>query len=253
MTHSHLPAPPASLAAVLERADADPGVAGVLLSGSRAHEGMATVHSDDDVHVVTHDGVPSSFDGLDGHRSRDLDLVVMPLSAFRVRGLPGDPMSWARYAYVHAVVLRDRLDGGIATLLDRKRALDAEEAREEADGHLDAFTNSAYRAMKSERDGRPEAARLDAAEAVPYALDALFALHRRVRPYNKFLRWELEHHPLGDPLWSADQLVPRLLGLAAEGGVGRLRALFRDVERTARAAGHGAVLDAWGDDLALLR
>ncbi|TDC63188.1 hypothetical protein E1283_32835, partial [Streptomyces hainanensis] len=32
-----------------------------------------------------------------------------------------------------------------------------------------------------------------------------------------------------------------------------LRRLFTDVEPLARAAGHGPVLDAWGDDLLLLR
>ncbi|MFR9723713.1 hypothetical protein ACL02R_10140 [Streptomyces sp. MS19] len=247
------PAPgatPRDLAAALALADADPAVAGVVLSGSRVHAGMPTVHSDDDVHVVTLDGRPSAFDGMDGHRSALLDLVVMSLAEFRRRGLPGDPMAWSRYGYVHAAVLRDRLDGGIAAVLDRKRTLDAAEARAAADGFLDAFANSTYRALKSHRDGRPEAARLDAAEAVPFALEALFALHRRVRPYNKYLRWELEHAPLGDPLWAADRLLPRLTELR---GAGDLRALFRDLERTARAAGHGAVLDGWGDDLAFLR
>ena len=80
--------------------------------------------------------------------------------------------------------------------------------------------------MKSHRDGRPEAAHLDAAESLPYALETLFALHRRVRPYNKYLRWELEHHPLGDPRWDAGRLLPVLRRILADGDPGTQRALF---------------------------
>ena len=39
-------------------------------------------------------------------------------------------------------------------------------------------------------------------EAIPYALRTIFALETRVRPYNKYLEWELHHHPLED--WDAD-------------------------------------------------
>ncbi|MBB4711670.1 hypothetical protein BJ965_001552 [Streptomyces luteogriseus] len=48
-------------------------------------------------------------------------------------------------------------------------------------------------------DDRPGPGHLAAAETVPHALEVLFVLHRRVRPYNKYLRWELERRPLGDP------------------------------------------------------
>ncbi|WP_129840964.1 hypothetical protein [Streptomyces sp. RFCAC02] len=248
-----MPRIPASLSDVLALADADPAVLGVILSGSRAHEGMPTDRSDDDVHIVVGDGRPSVFDGLDGHRSARLDLVVMTLDAFRTRGLPGDPAAWSRYAYARAAVLRDASGGTVTRLLDRKRALTAEEGRTAARGWLDAYTNQTYRSLKSHRDGRPDAAHLDAAEAVPYLLETVFALHLRVRPYNKYLRWELERHPLGAGVWSAGSLLPRLERVVASGDAGEQRSLFGDVERAARAAGHGDVLDAWGDDLALLR
>jgi hypothetical protein len=94
---------------------------------------------------------------------------------------------------------------------------------------------------------------LDAAEAAPHALEALFALHRRVRPYNKYLRWELERQPLGEPRWDASRLLPVLRRILADGDPPTQRSLFTDIEETARRAGHDRVLDSWGTDLELLR
>jgi hypothetical protein len=85
------------------------------------------------------------------------------------------------------------------------------------DDYLDGYINSLYRSLKSHRDGRPELAHLDAAESVPYLLTALFALDRRVRPYNKYLRWELERHPLSDPRWSVNLLLVDLRRIIADG------------------------------------
>jgi hypothetical protein len=41
--------------------------------------------------------------------------------------------------------------------------------------------------------------------------------------------------------------------IAATGDVFAQRALFARVESAARAAGHGGVLDDWGEDLLLMR
>ncbi|MFL5998250.1 MAG: hypothetical protein ACJ736_28800 [Streptomyces sp.] len=45
--------PPPSYDDFLVRATADPTVAGLLLKGSRAHDGTTTEHSDHDVYVST--------------------------------------------------------------------------------------------------------------------------------------------------------------------------------------------------------
>jgi len=149
--------------------------------------------------------------------------------------------------------LPDRLDGGIATILDRKRTLDPGEACTAAAGCLDAYVNQAHRSLKSYRDGRDATGHLDAAESVPYALEVLFALHRRVRPYNKYVRWEPARQPLGEDRWRAERLLPMVRRILADGDPHTQRALFGDIERAARVAGHGEVLDSWGDDLRLLR
>ena len=240
----------ADFASFVRRARADPAVLGLVLSGSRARESMPTVHSDYDVYVVIDDDRPEAAERLDALRDTRLDVGAIPLARFRTRGLPGDPASWDRYAFVHCRILFDRDGRTVTGLVRRKAVLDPDEARELTDGSLDAWLNSYYRAMKSHRDGRPEPAHLDAAESVPYLLTALFALHGRVRPYNKYLRRELERFPLGAAHWEADRLLPRLRRLLAEGDARTLRDVFADLDRTARAAGHGGIIDSWADHLA---
>jgi hypothetical protein len=236
----------------LTQARVDPRVVGLILSGSQVHEGMPTIHSDYDVHVTVGDDGTDLLKELEGFRSSHLDLAVMPLADFRFCGLPGHPLSWMRYAYVHARVVLDRLDGKIADIPDSKRTLAPEEAHSHVDTFLDAYINSVYRSLKSSRDGRHAEAHLDAAESIPYVLEVLFALHQRVRPYNKYLRWELEQHPLSQPGWGVDQLLPELHRILATGSPASQRSLFARIDQAARAAGHGDVLDGWGTDLTLM-
>jgi len=68
-----------------------------------------------------------------------------------------------------------------------------------------------------------------------------------VRPYNKWLCWELEQHPL---TWND---LPRLERIVATGGLADQQALFRDAEALARKRGLGAVIDGWEPDVARLR
>ncbi|WP_370136128.1 hypothetical protein [Streptacidiphilus sp. EB103A] len=250
---SQAPDHDAAFAAFVRRARADPAVLGLVLSGSQARESMPTVHSDYDVYVVVDDDLPDGTQQLDALRTAQLDLAVLPLTRFRTRGLPGDPASWDRYAFVHCQVLFDRDGATITGLVQRKAALDPDEARELTDSSLDAWLNAYYRAMKSHRDGRPELAHLDAAESVPYLVTALFALHGRVRPYNKYLHWELERFPLREAHWKAEQLMPRLRSLLVEGDAQTLRGLFTDLQQAARTAGHSKIVDSWADHLAQIQ
>ncbi|MFL9652364.1 hypothetical protein ACJ7VE_01460 [Streptomyces sp. PB17] len=90
-------------------------------------------------------------------------------------------------------------------------------------------------------------ARLD----VVVLLDLLFALDRRPRPYNKYLEWELDRFPL--PGWDTGRLLTALGRITGAGDADGQRELFGRVEAVARAAGHAATLDAWGEDLGLMR
>lgn len=239
--------PPMSYDAFVELATADPAVVGLVLKGSRAHEGMTTEHSDHDLYVVLAEGAATALTRFAGHRTPELDLVVLTLDEFRAAGMPG----FERYALARARVVLGRLDGGIARILSAKARLDADEAGREAAAYLDAYANSLYRSVKNDRDGQALAARLDAADSVRYLLDLLFTLDRRPRPYNKYLEWELTRYPLPD--WNTATLLAAVQHITATGDVSAQRRLFAQAETVARRAGHGPVLDAWGEDLRLMR
>ena len=156
-----------------------PPVLGVILTGSRAR-GMATRWSDWDVTtVVAEQDQPRRHQAAaDG-----LDEVVCTAQA-----LADTSVQWARYGYRGAKVLLDRLDGGIAELVEKQATLSAEETSDKAPAMLDAYLNQLYRAAKSHRDGQADAARLDEVESLPWLLETVFAMHGRLRPYNKYLQ-----------------------------------------------------------------
>ncbi|MFE5813310.1 hypothetical protein [Streptomyces sp. NPDC056479] len=233
--------------AFIELAAADPAVVGLVLKGSQAHEGMSTEYSDHDLYVVLAEGAATTLARHAEHRTPQLDLVILTLDEFRAAGMPG----FERYALARAQILLDRLDGGIAQILAAKAHLDADEAFRDAGEWLDAYANSLYRSIKNDRDGHALAARLDAVDSMRFLLELLFTLDRRPRPYNKYLEWELRRFPL--PGWNTRKLLDDVDRISRTGDAPAQRGLFADVELQARRAGHGAVLDAWGEDLDLMR
>lgn len=234
--------------AFVELATADPAVVGLVLKGSQAHQGMTTEHSDHDLYVVLDDDRKTNLSRFAGHRTTELDLVIVSLDDFRgTAGMPG----FDRYALARGKVVLDRLDGGIARILADKARLGADEAFQEADKWLDAYSNALYRSVKNARDGHALASRLDAADSIRFLFETLFALDRRPRPFNRYLEWELARYPL--PGWDTAELLDAADSISATGEVSTQRGLFAQVEAVARRSGHGAVLDAWGEDLRLMR
>ncbi|MEW1681048.1 hypothetical protein [Streptomyces sp. T12] len=242
--------PQLSHGAFVALATADPTVVGLVLKGSRAHDGMTTRHSDHDLYVVLAADSATGLSRFSGRRGAELDLVVVSLTEFRAAGMP----PFERYALARArIVLHrlDRLDGSIARILADKALLDAGEALRTAGTLLDAYVNSLYRSVKNHRDGQALAARLDAADSLGFLLELLFTLDLRPRPYHKYLRWELDRHSL--PRWDSGVLPDAVDRISATGDVGLQRRLFARVEGVAGEAGLGSVPDVWGDDLALMR
>jgi predicted nucleotidyltransferase len=234
----------------------DPAVVGVVLSGSAAR-GMATERSDVDVYVVLADGERPR-----ANRKRP-EVDELPVTISELETVPpfGTEDWWSRWSFAWVEVLRDTADGRVAEACRRQATLTVDEQRlvlVEGD-RLDGWVNFAYRALKSDRDGRPLERRLDAAESVAWLLDVVFALAGRVRPYNKYLAWELRAHPLAVPEWSAERLLPQVAAML-DGDPAPLRASYAVVDRECRAwdAAHGTtvlgdLLDSWGDERAVFR
>jgi predicted nucleotidyltransferase len=231
----------------------DDGVLGLVLTGSRAHGAFVTDDSDWDVRLVVRDDVLDEYRSRYGtpHGSR-VEVFVLTLADLAAVGRPGSHMSWDRPSYVYAQIVLDT-ESRVAEIVDGLRSLSTEHARSVAAEQLDGYVNAYYRSTKSHRLGLELEALFDAAESIPPLLGFLFAVHRRVRPFNKHLRAELERGPLGGELWSADALPPRLEAIVATGDLAQQQGLFRDVEDLARARGHGAVIDSWEPDVARLR
>lgn len=236
--------------ALLDRAAADPRVVGIVVFGSRAAGPYATAESDVDCFVVV-DGSREQARAWATPHGAPVEVWAMTLDEFRAHALPGDAATWNRPALIRARVDLDKLDGEIGRIVDRKRRLEPDESREVAGFALDGAINSIYRALRNLEGGRTLAGRLDALEAIGPFLTTVFALEGRVRPFNKWLAFELETEPLRTPAFA--DLTERVTAWAGDLSAERIRAAFRVLEAAARAAGHGTVVDGWEPDVAWLR
>ncbi len=252
MTHGLSAAASAALDEILDRDD--PDLLGVVLSGSAAR-GMATRWSDVDVYVVRAEGTTAGDEVL---RSAAVDEVPVTLPELERPAAFGTDGWWFRWSFAWAQVLRDDTGGRVAAAVRRQATLTLDEQDAVLAARLDGYVNFLYRALKADRDGRRLERRLDAAEAVAWLLDVVFALSARVRPYNKYLAWELREHPLAVPEWSAQVLLPQLEGML-DGSQAALREVFAVVERECRSFDEsrgrralGDTIDAWGDELGLI-
>jgi hypothetical protein len=180
-------------------------------------------------------------------------VAVYSLAAFERVGEPGTETAWDRYSYIHAQVLVDKLAGRIGQIVAAKGVLPEGIGPGLAAYELDGYVNAYYRALKNHRARLAVEAHLDAAESIPPLLTTVFAVHGRVRPFNRFLAWELERFPLPEPWLAHDRFVPRLDKILRKGSIDDQASLFRDVEAFARSHDLGDTIDGWEPDVPWLR
>lgn len=245
------------------RAEGDPCVAGLVLTGSAAREPMATRRSDVDAYVVLQPGRAS--DAWTTRRTPAADEIVVTVDDLADPALPDRDQDrwWNRYSFAHAQVLLDRLDGRIEELVRAQAGLTVEESRRVLELYLDGYVNRAYRSVKSHCDERLLESHLDAAESLAWGLVTVFALEGRLRPYNKYLRWEVSTHPL--ERFPGRELMDLVERIVTTGEVDAQKRLFARVaaaavadDRVSPTAGRlgdrwAETLDAWGEELDLLR
>ena len=231
---------------LLDLAEASSDVLAFWLTGSRG-KGRQTAASDYDCVLIVKDEVFEAWrDRHAGHGRGLTDCSVMTLDRLRAHAAWGAPDAWDRYSYAHVRVLADRTGGLCQRIIDEKARVPPDEVTGFIDRSLDHYLNQTYRALKCLRDGLPSAARLEAAEGIAPLLDALFALDGgRLRPFYKYLAWELAEHPL-----AAGQALALEAPALLDPDAAILSRLLRDAEPLFRTSGHGAVFDGWGGDLA---
>jgi hypothetical protein len=240
---------------LLKRAQDDPAVLAFWLGGSRG-KGRPTRHSDYDIVILVAEDAYRAFCdelGLErpfqGNWRPGVDLTVGTLPGFAAAAAWDSSERGHRYGHAYVKALVDKT-GEAQALIDTKARVPAEHVAGFIDASLDHAINQVYRALKCLRDGDPGASRLEAAAGVDPFFDAVFALHGgRLRPYYKYLRWELETWPLTRlPIGDA-RLMDRVLSVLGDGDGPALSDLLAETQPAFRAAGHSAVYDAWGEQL----
>jgi predicted nucleotidyltransferase len=236
-------------AELLQRAQADRQVVGVVVFGSRAIGADLTPGSDVDCFVI----VAGTADEAERWRTHGSEVEAWPmtLDAFRKHGLHGEEGAWNRPTFIRARVDLDKLDGEIDAIVERKRRLSVDEAPAVVRESLDDAINLLYRALKSAEGGRQEPARFDAAQAIEPLLTTAFALESRVRPWNRWLERELANEPLKTPAFR--DLVQRAASLAVDATPESIHAAFRMLDEAAHDAGYGALVDDWEPYVGWLR
>jgi hypothetical protein len=224
---------------LLEVARGRDDVVGLYVFGSRGRDFMVDERSDWDVCVVLADddareAFEADFPYTHGAR---VEIVTATLDELR-----DEASEHGRYAGAHAHIEIDRT-GQLATVIAGTESLPNGTRDAVVREALDGYINQMHRSLRY-------GTTLDAIESIPYALRTIFALEDRVRPYNKYLDWELRHHPLAD--WGADELLP-LLDRVLTGEPGAQHDLFNRIEPLARREGFGDVVDGWEPDVAWLR
>jgi hypothetical protein len=221
------------LDAILERARADDNVVGLIVHGSRGRGEHVTESSDLDLILVVRE-VRGEYAGGHGDPVEFVELTSLAK-------LP----DWMLPAVTWAEPVLDKT-GEVAEQLRAVTTVDPATAAEPLDGYINQY----YRSAKNARVGLGLASLLDAQESIPWYLQFVFNVHGRIRPYNKWLEWELREHPLPT---SCRLQLSRLERIARTGDIAEQQQLFRDVEQIARDAGLGAVVDGWEPDVEWLR
>jgi predicted nucleotidyltransferase len=217
---------------LLAEAREDENVSGVVIHGSRGRGLHVHDGSDWDVIVVVRERT-GRYDSTE--RGGELEALEVTSLA--------DLPKWMLPAVTWTTPALDET-GAVAAELAEVTKVDPATAAEPLDGYV----NSYYRSAKSARAGLELAALLDAQESIRHYLDFVFGVHGRVRPYNKWLEWELREHPLP---FEVD--LDRLERIARAGDLDDQQALFRETEVLARELGHATTIDGWEPDVAFLR
>lgn len=232
-------------------------VLAAILSGSQAR-GLSHRFSDTDMYIIVSDEL--NQDGLGELRETiyrkysklvaiDLSLnAVQSLSSFKSYARIGTRTAWDRYALVHAVLEFDKLNGEINKILRDKQTLTNDEKQFEVKRAFPSYLNYVYRSTQSLNLGDRFAGQLDASQSIQFLVRALFALHNRVAPFNKFLEWELTHYPL--EAIDSDELCRRLNRISRKASLRDQQVCARLVGQLARYQGFGRFVDQWGKKLA---
>ncbi|KKM89840.1 hypothetical protein LCGC14_1244630 [marine sediment metagenome] len=233
---------------IYEEAQSDPNIIGFFLGGSRG-KGFQTAYSDYDTYIIVKDSIVKNYkERYPFRKYKGVDLIVFSLSEFKKCVPWGSPEAFGRYSFSHVKALIDK-NGKIQELLNEMAKVPEKYLSKFIAESLDAYINFLYRSLKCIRDGDIEAARLEAAISIPYFLDVVFAIHNgRLRPYYKYLKWELETFPLTKIPLDTGEIISMLMIILDSADLKTQQQLLRIIEEILRNEGFGKLFESWGSD-----
>lgn len=229
--------------AILKKAENDDRIIGVVLAGARG-KGMFTEHSDYDIALYTVDGVVGNIQEEYKSEQGVMDIGVLALSDFKNYAGMGSAEEWDRYTYAHITATIDKT-GEVQKIIDEKGVLPPDHVSRVVKKALDAYLNLLYRSVKNDRDGNLFSSHFDACESLSSLLTFLFAVEGKIRPYNKFLKWELENYPLRNLSIVPSDFLRKIELIINTGDIEIQKELHLLVEEIAIKNNCGDVIDSW--------
>ena len=233
---------------IYNEAKKDPNIIGFFLGGSRGKE-LQTEYSDYDTYIIVEDSVVKEYkERYPKQKYEGLDLMVFSYSEFKNYARWERSEAYDRYSFAHVKALIDK-NSKIQELLNEMGKVPKENLSKFIAESLDAYINYLYRSLKCIRDGDIEAARLEAAFSIPAFLNVIFAIHNgRLRPYYKYLKWELKKFPLTKIPMTAEEIVNNLMKILNNADYKAQQNFLKITEDALRKEGFGNVFESWGDD-----
>ncbi len=228
---------------VLEKAKSDERVIGLILAGGRG-KGVYTENSDYDVAIIATDESVSDVKNEYKTKQEMVEIVVRSISEFKNYATAGSTEEWDKYTFAHVKAQIDKT-GEIQKLIDEKGIFPKDQILKVAKNALEGYLNSLYRSIKNNRDGNALASHFDACESLPWLLIFLFAIEGRVRPYNKFLKCELEKYPLKNLSISSEDFLKKIESIIKSGDIEVQKEIHKMVEEIAIKNDCSGVINDW--------
>lgn len=230
---------------ILKEAESDPDVIGFVLGAGRG-KGFVTENSDYDIAVIVRDDKKKEcVEKYEKYHSTEvINIGVYSLTEYKNYASWGTEDVVYRYGFAYLKAQIDKT-GEIQKIIDEKGRIPPDEVKRFVSKELDGYMNFYYRSLKNHRDGNTTASHFDGAESMFYLLTLVFGIEGRLRPYNKFLEWDITEHPLKLLSWQPNDFMEKVKKIMVTGDIELQKEIFRKICELFKKEGYGDVIDGW--------